>query len=59
MHYFYLIMNTDTYETYYAHAGANEPEELAIYIKPNEKILMCWEASADAIYFDKPLTCKE
>lgn len=51
-HFFFLVMNTRTYETYFGHAGADAPEELKQYAGEDEKILMAWEASPEAFHFD-------
>ena len=44
-HFFFLILNTHTYETYYNHGGYKNVEELKESIAPDERLIKVWEVS--------------
>lgn len=41
-HYFFLILNTNTYETYFSHGGANNIDEIKETLKSDEKLIKAW-----------------
>lgn len=41
-HYFFLVLNTRTYETHYRHGAYKNKEDIQKYLKNDEKLVKTW-----------------
>lgn len=46
-HYFFLILNTYTYETYYNHGFYEDVNDIKENLKQDEKLVKVWEVSKE------------
>lgn len=42
-HYFYLVLNTKTYESYYEHTWAKDVDDLKSHLCSEEKLVKAWQ----------------
>lgn len=41
-HYFFLILNIHTYESYYSHGLYKDIEDIKMYLKQDERLIKTW-----------------
>lgn len=46
-HYFFLVLNTNTYETYYDHGSFTGPEDIKTHLEPCEQLVRTWTVVND------------
>lgn len=46
-HYFFLILNTYTYQTYYSHGAYKDKEDIKNYLRSDERLIKTWVVTED------------